>query len=87
MSVPATRYLATVLRRELVAGEAVRLVVATVGSPVVAAELNGYVNVTIQGTTVKVPKLRHLATPAAGAPAYVLATGDFMLYIGTVALT
>ena len=81
MTVPATRSLAAVLRRQLSGTDTVRLLVATGAAGAVG---NAYVNVDIEGTVVKVPRLRQATAPAVGAPAYLLAGRDFLLYIGTV---
>jgi hypothetical protein len=64
-----------------------RLLIATTGAALPAgAQANAYVNIVIEGTTIKVPKLAG-ARVTVGAPAYVLAIRDFMLYLGTVSTT
>jgi hypothetical protein len=86
LAVPATRALADVLRDSLAPqGNPVTLVIGIGASP--PPDANAYANVTVGGTTIKVPKLKGAAQPAVGAPAYLLASSDFLLYIGTVSLT
>lgn len=80
MSTPATRSLPAVLRRALAAGPGLELVVGTFGA---ADPSNAYCNVTLNGVTVRVPMLRGV-TDTPGAPAYLLATNDFLLCIGSV---
>ena len=63
---------------------AVVLLVGTVGTPIAGAEGNAYVNVELEGVELRVPRLAGAVVPAAGAPAYVLASRSFMLYVGTV---
>lgn len=85
---PATRTLANVLRRALVPeGDPVRLLIGKGAAPPAGATANAYANVTLGSKTVQVPKLKGATQPAVGAPAYVLAGADFLLYIGTVSLT
>jgi hypothetical protein len=81
MSTPASRSLTALLRRALDPGEGIALVVAAFG----AADPSGaYCNVVVQGATLRVPMLKGVVdTP--GAAAYLLATKDFLLCIGTVA--
>lgn len=83
-SVPATRSLPIVLRRQSGDGGGVRLILATGGAAVAGADAAAYVNVVIEGETLKVPRLKEAAVPAVGGPAYVLASADFFLYLGTV---
>ena len=81
MSTPATRSLTAVLRRALEADTGVRLLVAEFGA---ADPSNAYANVEINGETLRVPMLGGTVdTP--GAAAYLLATKDFLLCIGSVA--
>lgn len=88
MSVPATRSLQEVLRAGLAdTGAPLELILATGGTALTGGEANAYVNVVIQGVTVKVPKLRQATAPAVGGPAYLLQSKDFLLYIGTVTTT
>jgi hypothetical protein len=82
--IPVTRTLDVVLRDALSPEPGLRLVVGTLGTPLTGPEANAYANVVIDGATVKVPKLRQATVPGAGGPAYVLASKDFMLYLGTV---
>ena len=80
MSTPATRSLPAVLRRALAGGPGLQLVVGQFGA---ADPSNAYTNVILNGATVRVPMLRGvLDTP--GAAAYLLATDDFLLCIGSV---
>lgn len=88
MSVPASRTLENVLRDAFRPdGDTVTLILATGGTVIAAPEGNAYVNVVMNGQTVKVPKLRQATGPAVGGPAYLLATRNFILYIGTVTTT
>jgi len=80
MSTPATRSLPAVLRRALDQGPGLELVVGTFGA---ADPSNAYCNVVLNGTTLRVPMLRGV-TDTPGAPAYLLATTDFLLCIGSV---
>lgn len=81
MSTPATRSLTAVLRRALEEGPGTRLLVAEFGAADPSA---AYCNVEVNGVTLRVPMLRGVvATP--GAAAYLLATKDFLLCIGSVA--
>jgi hypothetical protein len=78
--VPATRSLAAVLRQAFDAAPTVRLLVAAFGA---ADPSNAYCNVVIQGQTIRVPMLSGVAdTP--GKAAYLLATKDLILCIGSV---
>ena len=52
---------------------------ATAGAPIAPPAGNAYVNVTVGGVTVKVPRLSG-AVAAVGGPAYLLVTRNFMLY-------
>lgn len=85
---PVTRALPVVLRDALAADPAAAtMAIYTTGAALPAgAEANRYVNVVQQGVTVKIPKLSG-ARVVVGAPAYVIAWGDFMLYLGTVQTT
>jgi len=77
-----------VLRQSLApTGDPVRLLIGTGAAPPAGATANAYANVVLQGQTVLMPKLRGSPQPAVGAPAYVLAGKDFLLYLGTVSLT
>ena len=79
-AVPATRSLTAVLRRALDSTPAARLIVGQIG----AADPSGaYCNVLLAGTTFRVPMLKGV-TDTPGAAAYLLATEDFLLCIGTV---
>lgn len=79
---PASRSLTAVLRRALDdSGPAVELVVGTIGA---ADPSNAYCNVVVNGVTLRVPML-HGVTDTPGVAAYLLATKDFLLCIGTVA--
>lgn len=80
MSTPATRSLPAVLRRMGTRTSGVELVVGTFGA---ADPSNAYANVILNGTTIRVPMLQGTVdTP--GAAAYLLATTDFLLCIGSV---
>ena len=82
---PATRTLPVVLRDALRSDPAqARLLIATTG-PAIApgATANAYVDVIVDGVTTRVPRLAG-ARVVVGAPAYLLATGGFLLYLGTV---
>lgn len=84
---PATRSLPMVLRRMLERDPRnLTLVVGELAAAIAAPEGNAYVNVLLGGTTVRVPRLSGAPAPA-GKPAYLLVSGDFMLYIGTVSTT
>lgn len=87
MSVPVTRVLETVLRDQLNTEQPLRLIVAKTGAALTGGEANAYVNVVIEGVTVKVPKLRQATVPSVGAVAYLLQSKDLLLYIGTVSTT
>jgi hypothetical protein len=79
-AVPVTRSLTAVLRQALDTGSSVRLLVAVFGA---ADPSKAYCNVVIQGQTVRVPMLRGTVdTP--GDAAYLLATKDLILCIGSV---
>ena len=80
MTVPATRSLTAVLRDALNNTPAVRLVVGQFAAPDPSA---AYCNVTIQGQTLRIPKLFGV-TATQGKPAYLLATKDQLICIGTV---
>lgn len=79
MSTPATRSIVAALRKP--EKPPLELIVATGTAGTTAT----YASVVIQGVTVKVPRLAGSTAPAVGGPAYVLASGDFYLYLGTVA--
>ena len=80
MSVPAARSLTAVLRRALDVAPPVRLIVGAFG----AADPSGaYCNVVLNGSTLRVPMLKGV-TDTPGKAAYLLATEDFLLCIGTV---
>jgi hypothetical protein len=81
VSVPATRSLTAVLRRAMLDGKpGVRLLIGQIGAADPSA---AYCNVILSGTTMRVPMLKGVPdTP--GAAAYLLATEDFLLCIGTV---
>lgn len=81
VSVPVTRGLPAVLRQLLDAGPGVQLLVG-VFAPA-ADPSNAYASVILQGQTIRVPCLRSV-TETPGAPAYLLATKDFVLCIGSV---
>ena len=79
-----TRALAPVLRAALQTDPTqARLLIYTTGAEIAEPEGNAYVNVVIEGATTTIPKLAGAPAPA-GAPAYVLAIRDFLLYLGTV---
>jgi hypothetical protein len=80
-TIPVTRSLTAVLRRALEPGSGVELLVAQFGAPDAS---NAYCNVIVQGTTLRVPMLRGV-TDTQGAAAYLLATKDMILCIGSVA--
>lgn len=82
MSVPATRTLEAVLGEALSGPAGLRLVVGTLVSVV---DLR-YVNVSINGATIKVPMIKGSigGTLPAGSPIYLLADERRMLAIGTV---
>ena len=88
MSTPATRTLPAVLRAALETDPAqTRLLIGTTGPAITpGATANAYVDVTLAGTLTRVPRLSG-ARVVVGGPAYVLATGDFLLYLGTVSKT
>lgn len=78
---PASRSLTAVLRGALETPDSVRLLLGTFGA---ADPSNSYCNVVLQGFPLRVPMLRGVShTP--GAAAYLLATKDFVLCIGSVA--
>src|SRR5262249_19144965 len=94
VSVPLTRSLPVVLRdlvapdrenyAEALSARQGRLLAAgTCRESLPAPHTDSYANVVVNGQTVKVPKLAGART-VMGAPAYLLALGDFMLLIGTV---
>jgi hypothetical protein len=81
VDVPVTRTLARVLRQQLrPQGDPVELLIG-IGA---GGGSNAYANVILGGQTLSIPKLADTRQPAAGGPAYVLASGDFLLCIGTV---
>lgn len=81
MSTPASRTLTQVLLTKLAPSDGVSLMVGQFASP---PGSGAYRNVVLQGATVTVPALSGSAATA-GGPAYLLATRDFLLCIGTVA--
>jgi len=88
LEVPATRTLARVLRQSLApTDDPVRLLLGTGAAPPTGTAANAYANIVLQGQTVQMPKLRGVPQPAVGAPAYVLAGKDYLLYLGSVSLT
>ena len=87
VEIPATRTLANVLRRQLAGEPGLQLLLGTGANPPPGGTANGYVNVTINGQTLQVPRLKGAAPPPVGGPAYLLASKDFLLYLGTVSLT
>lgn len=84
MGVPATRSLASVLRSRLDSAPPLRMLVGTYGTALAAPDNTSYVNVVIDGVTLKVPKPAHLTAGAAGKVAYVLAWPGHMILYGTV---
>ena len=79
-AIPVTRSLTAVLRQALDTAPTVRLLVAVFGAADPSA---AYCNVVIQGQTVRVPMLYGVPdTP--GKAAYLLATKDLILCIGSV---
>jgi hypothetical protein len=84
MAVPATRSLPAVLRAALDTDPPLRMLVGTYGPPLSAPDNTSYVNVIIDGVTLKVPKPAHLTAVAAGSVAYVLAWPGHMILYGTV---
>lgn len=88
MSVPETRLLGNVLRQAVRTDtDKLQMIFASGGVPLAGAEALAYVNVVVEGQTVKVPRLSGSVVPTLGGPAYVLVTRNFMLYIGTVKTT
>ena len=88
MTTPATRTLPAVLRAALHSDPVqTRLLVGTTGPAITPGAIaNAYVDVILAGTLTRIPRLSG-ARVVVGAPAYVLATGDFLLYLGTVTKT
>lgn len=80
-AIPATRTLTAVLRDALDTESPVRLLPGVFAG---ASGSTAYANVTVNGTTVRVPKLSGV-TDTPGRVAYLLATKDFLLCIGGVA--
>ena len=79
-AIPVTRSLTAVLRAALDTAPGVRLLVGSFGA---ADPSNAYCNVLLRGQTLRVPMLAGVVdTP--GRPAYLLATKDFVLCIGSV---
>jgi len=77
--------LGSVLREALQPrGDRAELVLATGGAVLAEPEGNAYVNVVLNGQTVKVPRLSGAVVAAVGGPAYLLVTRNFILYLGTV---
>ena len=87
MSVPASRELSNVLRRLTATDSApLQLIVGTlVGVPANPTGL-GYVDVDIEGETIRVPRIWRGDIGVVGGPAYMLASKDFILFLGTVRL-
>lgn len=78
---PVTRSLTHVLRAALNSGgDQVRLLLGEFGT---ADPSNAYCNVVLQGQAVRVPMLSGV-NDAPGGAAYLLATNDFILCIGSV---
>jgi hypothetical protein len=75
---PLTRTLPAVLRDALNPEPGLALLVGRVAATV----NNAYVDVTINATTVRVPRL-YGTRVVVGEPAYLLSSGDALLYIGT----
>lgn len=86
MSTPLTRTLPAVLREAVDRGAGLQLVVATCGTVTAPPAGNAYVDVVINSAHVTVPKLNG-AKFATGTPCYLLALGDFLLYLGPVSTT
>jgi hypothetical protein len=84
MGVPATRSLAGVLRSRLDTTPPLRMLVGTYGPALGAPDNTSYVNVVIDGVTLKVPKPAHLTAGTPGTVAYVLAWPGHMILYGTV---
>lgn len=76
---PLTRTLPAVLRDALNPEPGLQLLVGRVAATV----SNAYVDVAINGTTVRVARL-YGARVVVGEPAYLLSSGDSLLYLGTV---
>jgi hypothetical protein len=79
-AIPVTRTLTAVLRDALDTEPGVRLLVGQFGA---ADPSNAYCNVVLQGQTLRVPMLAGV-TDTQGKPAYLLATKDLILCIGSV---
>ena len=84
LETPASRTLAAVLRRVTRPERGVELLLATGGAALPAGEQVIYVNVVLEGVTLKVPRLSGAALPDVGGPAYLLASPSFLVYLGTV---
>lgn len=84
MGVPATRSLASVLRSRLDTAPPLRMLIGVYGPPLGAPDNTSYVNVVIDGVTLKVPKPAHLPAGTAGTVAYVLVWPGHMILYGTV---
>jgi len=80
-TIPVTRSLTAVLRGLLDPTPGVTLLVAQFGA---SDPSNAYCNIVIQGQSLRVPMLRGV-TDTQGAAAYLLATKDMILCIGSVA--
>lgn len=82
---PASRSLQNVLRTALASGDELRLIVGEYGAALSSSDPDktSHVNVIIGGVTCKIPQLSG-AGGAAGSPAYVLATKDGLLAVGTL---
>jgi hypothetical protein len=83
MTIPLTRSLPAVLRDALGEEPALHLLIGECGTAIAAPTGNAYVNVVINGVTVRVPRLSG-SQFFPGAPAYLLAVGDALLYLGPV---
>jgi hypothetical protein len=79
--VPVTRSLAAVLRTALDTTPPVRMLIGEFGT---SDPSGAYCNVILQGQQLRVPQL-HGVTDTPGTVAYLLATKDFVLCIGSVA--
>ena len=77
---PATRSLTQVLLTKLAPGDGVRLLIGEF----TGASSGAYATIRINGAPLDVPILKGVPV-AAGRAAYMLATKDFLLCIGTVA--
>jgi microcystin-dependent protein len=82
---PATRSLPAVLRDALQGVQGITMIVGTFAAPLTPSDPDRYsaVNVTVGGTTIKVPALAGIVG-VQGKPCYILVTKDFLLAIGTI---